>query len=119
MGLMDLFKKPYAKVRPGEADALINAGAILLDVRESQEWSAGHAPKARHIPLGQLPDRMKELPQGRQILTICRSGMRSAKAASLLAKDGRSAANVTGGMNAWSAAGLPVIAKGGRPGAVV
>lgn len=119
MGLRDFFKKPYAKVGPLEAEEMVGAGAVLLDVRGSDEWSAGHAAKARHIPLGELERRAKELPQGRDVVTICRSGVRSARAASLLAKQGRTVHNVSGGMRAWSAAGLPVLAKGGRPGNVI
>ena len=63
-------------------------GAILLDVREDAEWRAGHAPKARHIPLSRLPARLSELPSGRTVITVCRSGHRSAQAAALLARDG-------------------------------
>jgi rhodanese-related sulfurtransferase len=116
--LKKLFGKPYERVRPHEAHDLVERGAVLVDVREPAEWSAGHAPKARHIPLSQLAHRVRELPEGRQLLTVCRSGARSARAAALLAGQGRQVANVSGGMNAWAAAGLPVVAKGGRPGRV-
>ena len=91
---------------------------MLLDVREPSEWRAGHAPRARHIPLNDLERRRKELPAGREIITVCRSGNRSSRAAKLLAADGRTVLNLSGGMRAWSAAGLPVVAKGGRPGSV-
>lgn len=114
-----LFARPYEKVSAAEAAALVEQGAILLDVREPHEWQAGHAPKARHVPLGQLQGRAQEIPNGRPILTICRSGARSARAAAMLAGDGRQVSNVTGGMHAWARADLPVVAKGGRPGQVV
>ncbi|HET9188711.1 MAG TPA: rhodanese-like domain-containing protein [Acidothermaceae bacterium] len=114
-----LFARPYEKVSAAEAAALVEQGAILLDVREPHEWQAGHAPKARHVPLGQLPQRAREIPNGRPILTICRSGARSARAAAMLASDGRQVSNVSGGMHAWARADLPVVAKGGRPGQVV
>ena len=78
----------------------------------------GHAPRARHVPLGQLDRRLGELPSGRPIVTVCRSGNRSARAAALLARDGREVSNLTGGMRAWARAGLPVVAAGGRPGRV-
>lgn len=114
-----LFAKPYQSITPTEAGELLQRGAILLDVREPAEWQAGHAPRARHIPLGQPAQRQRELPTGRTIITICRSGARSARAAALLAGDGaRDVRNLAGGMNAWAAVGLPVIAKGGGPGRV-
>ncbi len=117
--LRKLFGRPFDNVSAADAAALVEKGAILLDVREPHEWQAGHAPKARHLPLGQLPNRARELPSGRPILTICRSGSRSARAAAMLASDGRQVSNVAGGMHAWARAQLPVVAKGGRPGQVV
>jgi len=123
MSLLDslrgLFAKPYQRIHAVEASARMDAGAILLDVRESHEWQAGHAQGARHIPLGQLGQRMRELPGGRPVIAVCRSGARSARAASLLAGQGREVSNLRGGMRGWAAAGLPVVAKGGRPGAVI
>ena len=116
--LKKLFSKPYDKVTAGQAAELVAGGAILLDVREPHEWQAGHAPKARHIPLGQLAHRATELPAGRRVVTVCRSGARSARAASLLASSGREVSNLAGGMHAWSRADLPVVAKGGGPGRV-
>ena len=116
--LKRLFSKPYEKVTPAQAAGLVEGGAILLDVREPHEWQAGHAPKARHIPLAQLASRAKELPAGRPIVTVCRSGARSSRAATLLARDGRQVSNLAGGMHAWARADLPVVAKGGRPGRI-
>jgi rhodanese-related sulfurtransferase len=113
--LKNLFSKPYDKVTAVQAAQLVASGAILLDVREPSEWQAGHAPKARHIPLAQLSRRVTELPPGRPIVTVCRSGMRSARAASLLARDGRQVSNLAGGMHAWVRADLPVVGRGGRP----
>lgn len=110
--------KPYRNVRPHEVAGLVEDGAVLLDVRESHEWRAGHAPKARHIPLGQLSGRSRELPSGRLVITACRSGSRSARAASMLAGEGRQVANLSGGMKGWARAGLPVRAKGGGPGRI-
>ena len=101
-----------------QARDLQQQGAILLDVREDAEWQAGHAPKARHIPLGRLPARLSDLPSGRTVITVCRSGHRSARAAALLARDGREVINLSGGMRAWARAGLPVVAAGGHPGRV-
>ena len=90
MGFLDnLFAKPFRVVSPSEAQEGIDRGAVLLDVREPHEWSSGHAPKARHIPLGQLSTRAAELPRNREIYVVCRSGARSARAAKLLSARAR------------------------------
>ncbi|MFR9777611.1 rhodanese-like domain-containing protein [Micromonospora sp. MS34] len=114
--LKGLFGRRYASVDPERAAALVAAGGVLLDVREPAEWRAGHAPRARHIPLGQLADRLGELPADRPIVTVCRSGARSRQAAALLARDHRQVHNLAGGMRAWVDAGFALQAKGGRPG---
>lgn len=117
--LRSLLAKPYGVVDPVTAQQLVAEGAVLLDVRERWEWQAGHAPRARHIPLAQLGTRVGELPQGRAVVVVCRSGNRSARAAALLARvHGRETLNLAGGMRGWASAGLPVVASGGRPGAV-
>lgn len=84
-------------------------GVTVLDVRGQAEWEAGHIPGAVHIPLGMLPDRIAELPAGGGIAVHCQSGGRSAIAASVLQARGVDAVNnVTGGLDAWQGAGLPV-----------
>lgn len=80
--------------------------AVLLDVREPQEWDEGHAPGAVHIPMGELT--LDNLPAGRPVLCLCRSGGRSGRVAEQLVAAGVDARNVTGGMIAWEAAGLPI-----------
>lgn len=104
-------------VDPAEAARRVERGdVLLLDVREPDEWSAGHAPDAVHVPLGQLdPGR---LPQGRPVVAVCRSGNRSGKAALQLRAAGVEVHNLTGGMKAWAAAGLPVTTDDGRSGTV-
>ena len=91
-------------------------GALLLDVRERNEWQTGHAPQAMHLALGQLEEHLAELPVDRLIVAVCRSGRRSAMAADLLSRRGYRVANLTGGMTAWAAAGLPVIVDRNKPG---
>lgn len=119
MGFLDnLLQKQFRVVGPAEANEALERGAVLLDVREPHEWKSGHAPKARHIPLGQLSSRAGELPRNREILVVCRSGARSARAAKMLSAQRGDVANVKGGMSAWARAGLPVVAKGGGPGRV-
>lgn len=87
--------------------------AWLLDVREDDEWAAGHAPDARHIPLGQLGSRAAEIPQGVDVYVICRSGHRSARATEALNGAGWQAVNVAGGMQDWAASGRPMITDSG------
>ncbi len=84
---------------------------LLLDVREHDEWRAGHAPQAVHVPLGELLARLDELPRDRPIAIVCRVGSRSGQATEYLAADGWQVRNVAGGMSAWAAAGLPMQAE--------
>ena len=106
-------------IGPEEADRLIRSGAALLDVREPAEWRAGHAPGARHIPLGELEGRLGELPSDETVVVVCRSGGRSARATSVLTRSGIQALNLDGGMRAWASAGRPVQTDDGEAGTVV
>ncbi|WP_344247333.1 rhodanese-like domain-containing protein [Isoptericola hypogeus] len=84
-------------------------GATLLDVREQDEWDAGHAPGAVHIPLGELSVRYGELDAGAPVFVVCRTGGRSAQATRFLVEGvGYDAVNLDGGMVAWARRGLPV-----------
>lgn len=87
--------------------------AWLLDVRERDEWAAGHAPAATHIPLGELGARVAEVPADVPVYVICRSGARSARATQALNGAGWQAVNVAGGMQDWAAAGKPMVADSG------
>jgi DMSO/TMAO reductase YedYZ molybdopterin-dependent catalytic subunit len=91
------------------AKALVEAGALMLDVREPGEWQAGHAPKASPLPMGQVAEHRGELPLGRRIVVVCRSGGRSGVVAESLRAWGFDAVNLAGGMCAWAAASLPVV----------
>jgi rhodanese-related sulfurtransferase len=94
-----------------KATRLYNDDALILDVREDKEFSAGHIPKARHIPLGQLAGRLQELEKfkTKPILVTCRSGQRSARACGMLKKAGfETVYNQAGGIIAWERANLPV-----------
>lgn len=104
-------------VGPEEAvDLIQHGGALLLDVREPQEWAAGHAPQAEHLPLGRVSPAA--VPQDRPVIAVCRSGNRSGKAADTLAAGGVPVHNLAGGMKAWARAGLPVVTDDGAPGSV-
>lgn len=110
-------KSEVVDLDPSEAYALQQNGAVLLDVREDDEWRAGHAPEALHVPLSQVEEALAEL-QGKEVLAICRSGGRSSRAAAHLADAGVNVRNVAGGMSAWNAAGLPVVRDDGSAGTV-
>lgn len=101
------------------AKAMVDGGALLLDVREPDEWYTAHAPKAMFLPMGRVRARQEELPRDRRIVVVCRSGGRSAAVTAALRRSGFDAVNLAGGMCAWAAAGLPVVAGGSDPGLVV
>jgi rhodanese-related sulfurtransferase len=101
-------------VGPDEAQRLVGEGALLLDVREDDEWSAGRAPGAMHVPLAELPDRLEEL-DARPVVCVCRSGVRSRRAALFLLEHDVDAVNLEGGMIAWAEAGGPLESDGDEP----
>jgi len=106
------------QVDAGEAARAAGSGEVLLlDVREDDEWAAGRAPTAVHVPMGAL--RQDTVPRDRRVLVLCRVGGRSSAVAAALEQLGYDVANVTGGMLAWSAAGLPVVRDGDQPGSVL
>ena len=85
---------------------------ILVDVREAGERARGFAPGSRHLPLGQLKQRLRELPTDRPVAFICQSGRRSAMAATAARRAGLDAHNVSGGMSAWERHGLDTSTPG-------
>src|SRR5690349_24482185 len=87
---------------------------VLLDVRNANEWEAGHAPSATWVPLGELEGARFKLPINRRIVCVCRVGSRSAKATAQLVQMGFDAVNMVGGMKAWEAQGFPVVREIGR-----
>jgi len=96
---------------PAVAMADLPADAVLLDVREDDEWAAGHAPDAQHVPMNEVPGRIAEIPAADPLYVICRSGGRSARVVAFLAQQGHPAVNVEGGMQAWSAQGRPMVGE--------
>ena len=108
---------PVPEIDVQEAARRVQAGeALMVDVREPDEWELGRAPQARHQPLSAL--QPGQVPTDRPVIAMCRTGNRSGKAAAQLAAAGHEVANITGGMQAWHAAGLPVVVDGGAPGVV-
>jgi rhodanese-related sulfurtransferase len=99
-----------------EATLLINRqDALIVDVRETAEWSAGHMPDARHIALGHLEKHLSEIEKFKDqpIIVVCASGNRSATACGTLKKHGfQKVHNLNGGIGAWAEANLPMTKKG-------
>jgi rhodanese-related sulfurtransferase len=102
-------------VNVAEALELLEGGALLLDVREDNEWESGRAPDAVHVALNEVPDHLDELPRDRQIVCVCRSGARSGRAANFLIEHGHDALNLEGGMLAWNAEGEPLVSDDAEP----
>jgi rhodanese-related sulfurtransferase len=106
-------------VNAEDGHGMVEGGGYLLDVREADEWDAGHAPEAVWIPMGDLEARVDELPRDRRIVVICRSGARSHRVAGVLLGAGFDAVNLDGGMRAWAGEDFAVVASDGLPGTVI
>lgn len=99
-----------SEVSVSDASALRDSGAFILDVRQPEEWVEGHIPNATLIPLGELASRISELPQGQEIVVVCRSGNRSQQGRDILLEAGfEQVTSMAGGMNQWTAAGLDTV----------
>lgn len=93
--------------------------AHLLDVREDDEWTAGHAPGAQHVPMRQVPARLAEVPTDREVVVVCRAGVRSAQVVSFLLDQGYTQVrNLTGGMHEWAHARRPLVSEQDTPPAI-
>ena len=120
---------------PSVDPAGVPSGARVLDVREPDEWEAGHIEGALHIPLAALPGRLGELsddvpndashggsdegPDEAALVVVCRSGNRSGRAVAWLVRNGYDAVNLDGGMGAWAASGRPMVSETGATPAVL
>ncbi|MFF1412686.1 rhodanese-like domain-containing protein [Streptomyces sp. NPDC058289] len=108
---------------PSVAASALPSEAFVLDVRENDEWAAGHAEGALHIPMSEFVARIGELTEKiedeRPVYVMCRVGGRSAQVAQYLRSQDIDAVNVAGGMQDWEAAGRPVVTDAGTPGFVV
>jgi rhodanese-related sulfurtransferase len=115
-----MFEKPSVpSVHVDRVPAEVPEDVTVLDVREQEEWDAGHISGARHVPLAELPHRVDELPSDDRLLVVCKVGGRSAEATSFLRQHGRNAVNLDGGVLAWSRAGRPLVTPAGAPGSVM
>jgi rhodanese-related sulfurtransferase len=99
---------------PDVSTAQLPAEAYLIDVREDDEWRAGHAPDAVHLPMMQVPERLAEIPAEGPVVIVCRSGHRSAEVVRYLIGQGYgNVRNLADGMFGWVAAGRPLVNEDG------
>ena len=113
---MDEAGVPQADI--ADVPSTLDESVVLLDVREDDEWQRGHAPGARHIPMGQIPARLDDIDPAAKLYVVCGVGGRSQRVAQYLAQNGYAPVNVSGGMVAWAGAGRPVITDDGGVGVV-
>ncbi|CAL9487525.1 Thiosulfate sulfurtransferase GlpE [Streptomyces sp. enrichment culture] len=102
---------------PSVDAAAVPAEGFVLDVREDDEWAAGHVEGALHIPMSDFVARFGELTEavedGRRVHVVCRVGGRSAQVTQYLVRQGIDAVNVDGGMQAWQGAGRAMVTESG------
>ncbi|KJY47326.1 MULTISPECIES: rhodanese-like domain-containing protein [Streptomyces] len=104
---------------PSVDAAAVPSEGFVLDVREDDEWAAGHVEGALHIPMSDFVARFGELTEavedGRRVHVMCRVGGRSAQVTQYLVRQGIDAVNIDGGMQAWDGAGRPMVTDHGNP----
>ncbi|MFY1635436.1 rhodanese-like domain-containing protein [Solwaraspora sp. WMMB335] len=97
---------------PAVGAAEVPADAYLLDVREPEEWAAGHAPGAHHLPMMDVPHRLTDIPTDVDVVVVCRSGGRSGQVVAYLHQHGwDNVRNLTGGMQDWAACSRPMVSE--------
>ncbi len=106
--------QPVPTVTADQVPVPVPEQLVVLDVREDDEWQAGHIEGAVHIPLSELPARATEIGGAGQVLCVCKGGGRSARATVLLRHSGVEAVNLDGGMHGWAAAGHPMVSETGQ-----
>lgn len=100
---------------PAVTPAQVPADAYILDVREDDEWRAGHPPGAHHLPMMQVPSRVAEIPRDADVVVACRVGARSAQVVTYLRAAGLDrVSNLDGGLIGWVAAGRPLVSEDGH-----
>ncbi len=107
-----------AQIGIADLPAQFGPTAVLLDVREDDEWQRGHAADAQHIPMGEVPVRLEEISRSATLYVVCKMGWRSAKVSDFLARNGFEPINVNGGMATWAEAGRAVVTDDGSPGSI-
>lgn len=98
----------------------VSPDTYLLDVREPDEWAAGHAPGAHHLPMMEVPARMAEVPTDVEVVVVCRAGGRSGQVVSYLMGNGwDNVRNLDGGMQSWESSGRELTTESGQPARVL
>ncbi len=105
---MGLFTRTPTLDAHAAASRVAAGDIVVVDVRQQSEWNGGHIRGSIHVPLLQLSTHLHRIPADKTILTVCRSGHRSATAGRTLARAGHQVLNLRGGLNAWTRAGLPL-----------
>jgi rhodanese-related sulfurtransferase len=100
---------------PSVRVAELSGSEFLLDVREADEWQAGHAENAAFVPMSALLGRVAEVPKDTDVVVVCKSGGRSAQVTAYLNQNGWTARNLDGGMHAWFEAGAAMVSEDGAP----
>ncbi len=99
-----------SEVQASQAHEMYQAGATFVDVRTQAEWAQGHIAGSLLIPLEELPSRLTELPKDKDIVVVCRSGVRSKEGTTVLKQAGFTRVTcLSGGLQAWVAAGYPLV----------
>ena len=111
--MANAFENPEIEITAQRAAELMAGGATVIDVRESYEREAGYIAGTRHIELERLASSADQIDRDRPVVFHCRLGMRSAMAASAFRAAGYDAYTMTGGIQAWVDAGLPIRPDGG------
>ncbi len=98
-----------AEITVAQAAEKRDQGAFILDVREPADWQQFHIPGATLIPLGQLPNRLNEVPKDRPVVVVCRTGHRSGQGRDILLNAGfTQVTSMAGGMTEWQAQVMPI-----------
>jgi rhodanese-related sulfurtransferase len=109
----------FGAALPSVDVSAVPADALVLDVREADEWAAGHVEGALHVPMSEFVARFGEVTEavadGRRAYVMCRVGGRSAQVTQYLVQQGIDAVNIEGGMLAWESAGRPMVTDDGSP----
>jgi rhodanese-related sulfurtransferase len=118
MSFLGQFFGGVPSVSAAQARELVDAGAVMVDVRTTGEWNAGHCSFALHMAVDQLSQKQRRIPTNKKVVVVCRSGNRSRGATKQLIAAGYDAVNLSGGMNASQRSGERLVDRSGKPGRV-
>ena len=106
-------------VEPENLETYLSDGYELIDVREQDEWDAGHHLEAKHIPMGMIPEKINDFKTNDNYIIICRSGARSGRVSSFMKNEGLKSLNLTGGMKQLSLTSKKIVDLNGSIGTVI